>query len=245
MLESNIEDTPHFLRDLDDQNKIGPQPENLFPVTCDIVGLYPNIPQSEGKQAFEDKISDPTFRPDQRVPTLLLMTLLHYVLTFNIFIFNGIHYIQEWGTSIGTKIAPVYANIFVGWLEEKLLREWGGFMPYMWRRYIDDIIFFWRYSEADLIAFLTYLNSSHNSIKFTAEWRTNGNISSASWDKETKTLIVKIKPIPEGVKNNSVDFLDTTVWVDNNGLIQTDLFVKECSKITYLLPYSCHPGHIS
>ena len=60
-----------------------------------MVGLYGNIPIEEGEKAFEEKIRDKDFRPDQRVPTLLLMTLLHYVLTFNVFIFNGIHYIQD------------------------------------------------------------------------------------------------------------------------------------------------------
>ena len=150
-----------------------------------------------------------------------------------------------WGTSIGTRLAPTYANIFVGWLEEKLLRTWTGVLPYLWRRYIDDIIFFWRYSEEELISFLTFLNSCHPTIKFTAEWRTNGNVNLASWCKESKTLKVTTNPLSEGMKNKSVDFLDTTIWIDTNGFIQTDLFVKDCTKVTYLLPSSCHPGRIT
>ena len=124
------------------ENEKGPQPDGSFPVTVDVEGLYSNIPQDEGMKAFEEKISDRNFRPDQRVPTWLLMLLLKYVLTFNIFIFNGIHYIQEWGTATGTRVAPTYANIFMGWLEEKLLGLWRGLQPHWWSRFIDDIVFF-------------------------------------------------------------------------------------------------------
>ena len=87
------------------------------------------------------------------------MTLLKYVLTLNIFVFNGIHYLQQWGTSIGTRLAPTYANIFMGWLEVTLLQRWTGVMPYLWRRFIDDIVFFWKGSEEELVNFLTFLIS--------------------------------------------------------------------------------------
>ena len=227
MFKSNIEDSPHILRELDEENLNRPQPKDLFPVSLDVVGLYPNIPQEEVERAFEEKIKDPNFRPDKRVPTAFFMTLLHYVLTFNIFIFNGSHYIQEWGTNIGTKLAPTYANIFMGWLEEKLLSTWIGLMPYLWRRYIDDILFFWRHSEEELIQFLTFVNRAHATIKFTAEWRTKGKVNNASWNKETQTLQVISKPLPEGMKENSIDFLDLTIWINELGMIQTDLFVKE------------------
>ena len=163
------------------------------PVVLDVVGLYGNIPQEEGEKAFEEKIKDKDFRPDQRVPTLLLMTLLHYFLTFNVFIFNGIMYVQEWGTATGTRVAPTFANIFMGSLEEKLLRLWQGIKPHWWRRFIDDCLFFWRGSEHELVDFLTYMNTSHSTIKFTAEWRTNGEIKTAKWCAITSTVIVKME----------------------------------------------------
>ena len=181
MLPSHIQDTPGYLREVDKENEKGPQPEDSFPVTLDIEGLYPNIPQEEGLKAFEEKISDREFRPDQLIPTSFLMTLLTYVLTFNIFIFNGVFYIQQWGTAIGTRIAPTYANIFCGWLEEKLLASWSGSAPSFWRRFIDDIIFWWRSDEEELIEFLTFLNSSHPTIKFTGLWRIDNMEVKASW----------------------------------------------------------------
>ena len=37
-----------------------------------------------------------------------------------------------------TRMAPAYANLFMGNLEEKLLAQFP-LKPYLWRRYIDDI----------------------------------------------------------------------------------------------------------
>ena len=133
----------------------------------------------------------------------------------------------------------------MGWLEEKLLNDWSGVQPYFWKRYIDDIIFWWRSDEEELLKFLTFLNSSHPTIKFTGEWRMNGIETKVSWDKENSVLKVVKKPLEEGVHDRSVDFLDTTIWFDENNIVQTDLFVKDCAKVSYLLPSSCHPGHIT
>ena len=47
------------------------------------------------------------------------------------------------------------------------------------------------------------------------------------------------------LRPRSVDFLDTTVWIDEVGKFQTDLFVKDTDKVTYLLPSSAHPGEYS
>ena len=110
-------DTPHFLRMLENENSCNIQASETFLVTIDVVGLYPNIPQNEGMCAFQMKICDPKYR-DQTIPTFFLMGLLNLVLTCNIFVFNERYYIQEWGTAIGTRVAPTYANIFMGWLKE-------------------------------------------------------------------------------------------------------------------------------
>ena len=42
----------------------------------------------------------------------------------------------------------------------------------------------------------------------------------------------------------SVPFLDMEISFDHNGYIVTDLFKKATSVVQYLLPSSCHPGHI-
>ena len=43
------------------------------------------------------------------------------VLSMNNFTFNGDHYIQVGGTAMGTKVAPGFANCFMGDFEEQFV----------------------------------------------------------------------------------------------------------------------------
>ena len=98
----------------------------------------------------------------------------------------------------------------------------GAVFPHLWKRYIDDIIFFWRGTEAELLDFVSFLNTFHPTIKFKCEKGIN-------YDFETR----------------SVDFLDTTVWIDSHGYIQSTLYCKPGRVVQYLLPTSSHPSHIT
>ena len=71
-------------------------------------------------QAFETALDK---RHDQRVPTWFLMYLLKQVLTGNIFEFDGEYFVQRIGTTMGTRIAPTYAIIFMDWLEDKKILQ--------------------------------------------------------------------------------------------------------------------------
>jgi hypothetical protein len=145
-LPSYIQDTPDFLRLLERENRAGKQNNGAFPVTIDVVGLYPNIPQAEGLIAFENMVSDPVNR-DQTLPAGFLVLLLKCVLEYNVFIFDGKYYIQDWGTAIGSRVAPTYACIFMGVLEQIMLQGWTGWVPRIWKRYIDDIFNVWESTE--------------------------------------------------------------------------------------------------
>lgn len=158
-------------------------------------------------------------RKDQSVPTSFLMTLLSLVLAGNIFTFAGKLWKQVIGTAMGTRLAPTYACLFMDWLETtKLLGKWKGTQPHLWKRFIDDIFFFWRGTEDELEKFIKHLNTQHPHIKFTA-----------TYDIKTKT----------------VPFLDMQVFINEEGFIETDLYKKETARCQYLLPSSCHPGHIT
>lgn len=240
MMDSFIQDTPHLLRMLQDINSTTTLPADTFLVSIDVVGLYPNIPQNEGIAAFKKVIGDSKFR-DQKLSTSFLMTLLEHVLTLNTFIFNGEYFVQEWGTSIGTKVAPVYANIFMADLEKNMLKKFKGRLPSFWRRYIDDIFTIFRGREKDLLKFLEHICSFHPTIKFTCEYRTGSEIVKCKW-KDNKLEVTRIAL--NDTKPRSIDFLDATVWINNEGKLETDLFSKDTDKITYLKPQSCHPAHI-
>jgi len=60
----------------------------------------------------------------------------------NIFKFNGRIYRQKFGTAMGTKMAPSFANIFMSDLENRFLQT-QRILPLIWRRYTDDIFTIW------------------------------------------------------------------------------------------------------
>ena len=89
------------------------------------------------------------------------------ILTMNNFTFNDSHYLQIHGTAMGTKMAPSFANLFLGLFEKSALRE-APFQPHTWLRYIDDIFMIWTESPENLKIFIDYLNNIHPTIKFTS-----------------------------------------------------------------------------
>ena len=59
---------------------------------------------------------------------------------------------------MGTKLAPSFANIFMGDLEEKFVYTYK-LKPLIWKRFIDDIFFIWTYGDEELNDFVTHLNT--------------------------------------------------------------------------------------
>ncbi|XP_064479666.1 uncharacterized protein LOC135392983 [Ornithodoros turicata] len=130
-LPSYIKDTYHFLEIL---SQCQPAPSSLL-VTLDVSSLYTNIPHEDGIAAAQRaflKYSDNPYDPR------VLFTFLNLILKNNNFEFDGKHYLQVSGTAMGTKMAPNYANIFMGNLEEAFLFECEK-KPTLYKRFMDDI----------------------------------------------------------------------------------------------------------
>ncbi|KAL8621990.1 hypothetical protein ACOMHN_035518 [Nucella lapillus] len=124
---------------------------------------------------------------------------------------------QIFGTAMGTPLAPAVANLFMAWLEERLLLLDSSPVPVsaeFWRRFIDDIFVLWRHSDEDLEQFIDHLNSFHPTITFTSE-------SSSS----------------------KISFLDIEISL-KDGYLHSGLFTKPTDAHGYLSPRSCHPGHV-
>ncbi|MEE6508717.1 hypothetical protein FKM82_022584 [Ascaphus truei] len=49
-----------------------------------------------------------------------LMELLVFVLTHNYFVYKNKFYLQKRGTVMGAACTPSYANLFLGWWEQKV-----------------------------------------------------------------------------------------------------------------------------
>jgi peptide-methionine (R)-S-oxide reductase len=142
-----------------------------------------------------------------------VLSLLKLVLELNNFEFNDKHYLQVGGTAMGTRVAPSFANIFMSDFEDTHVYTWH-LQPTSWYRYIDDIFCIWPHGQETLTEFVDHLNSCHPTIKFTAE-------SSRS----------------------SVNFLDVTVNLEQNGAITTTLYTKPTDSHNYLRFESAHPEH--
>ena len=73
---------------------------------------------------------------------------------------------------MGSPLAPVLANIFMGFRESKGLNEYNLNKPKFYLRYVDDILAACDI-EQDSLNFLDFLNNRHPNIKFTIEKQNN------------------------------------------------------------------------
>ena len=77
---------------------------------------------------------------------------------------------------MGSPLAPVLANIFMGFHESKWLNEYNLNKPKFYLRYVDDILAAFD-NEQDSLNFLDFLNNRHPNIKFTIEKQINHSIA--------------------------------------------------------------------
>ena len=98
-------------------NQLDTLPPNSILTTLDVSSLYTNIPNEEGMNATAIAL-DNSRGNNQHPSNTHLLSLLNKVLKCNNFDFDGKHFLQVGGTAMGTKVAPSYANTFMGWFEE-------------------------------------------------------------------------------------------------------------------------------
>jgi hypothetical protein len=140
-------------------NESGELPENCKPVALDLKSMYTNIPLDEGIEAFRVELDK---RDEKQIPTDFLIRLLKLVLEGNIFEFNGEFWRQLLGTAMGTRVAPTYANVFMNFLESKMLEDCPDRLKrliFVWKRFIDDILLPFLGTMDHLKELHTFLNS--------------------------------------------------------------------------------------
>ena len=118
-------DTTHFLQKLDSLPGL---PNGCLLVTLDVSSLYTNIPHKEGNHACRKPLES---RTNTRLKTESICDLIRMILTMNNFEFENNYYLQLHGTAMGTKMAPAYANLSMGDLEQKLLAQ-SPLKPLVW-----------------------------------------------------------------------------------------------------------------
>ena len=207
-LPSYLRDTTHFLSRLTD---LGIPPDDCLLATLDVASLYTNIPNDQGIQAARETLLNHRSILD-KPSTDNLMILLEKVLKMNNIDFAGRHFLQIGGTAMGTKVAPSFANTYMGWFESKFVYTYRQ-QPLLWVRFIDDIFVIWQHGLPAFKDFEVHLNQCVPSIKFETD-----------------------------ISDTQVHFLDVTVRLDNdNHLITTSLYTKPTDAHNYLSFKSCHP----
>ena len=89
----------------------------------DITSLYPVIPNNEGLQALKYFFYQ---RPIKKPSSETLLRLAELVVTLDCFSFGPKYYKQINCVAMGTKMGPSYANLFVGFIENKFFSNYHG-----------------------------------------------------------------------------------------------------------------------
>ena len=86
-------------------------------------------------------------------------------------------------------MGPSYANLFVGFMENKFFSNYHGPKPDLYKRYFDDCVGATSSSREELNLFINSVNSFHTALKYT-------------WE----------------IFENSVAFLDLKLSINDSGL---------------------------
>ena len=116
-IPSFIKDTDDFIRRI---RNIIDLPSDVRLATFDVMLLCPSIPHDFGLCAPKD------FLIDRSLPTIFvngIFNMTKLVLKQNVFEYHTDQFPQTPGTTIGTKIAPVYANTAMSIHESNLLTD--------------------------------------------------------------------------------------------------------------------------
>ena len=135
-----------------------------FLVSYDVTSLFTNIPIQETIGIVINLIFN--HNPNVNIPKKNLKNfsfLPHHRLIFISKFYNQID-----GVAIGSPLAPVLANIFMGFYKSKWLNKYNLNKPKFYLRYVDDIPAEFG-NEEDPLNFLIFLDNRHPKVKFTIE----------------------------------------------------------------------------
>ena len=227
-LKSYIKDDWDLLRKL---------PQEFHPTchlySCDIVSLYTSITHELGERALKYWLIKKRYLIPARFTDQFIIESALFVLKNNNFLFDNAMYNQLIGTAMGTKFAPPYACLVVGYLEETKLypelylrfpEEFCKYLIENFFRFMDDGLTPWL-EFLDITIFEHILNNLDENIEFTLEAAT-------------------IQLDENGNYVQSLNFLDINLLVHTSGKLETNVYYKPTNTHEYLPFNSHHPKHI-
>ena len=105
--ETYLQDTPDFLRLIDNINQGPKLSAKAMLVTWDVDGLFTNIVHNDGLHCLQDKLQEEN---KSEIPQKYIMKLMDVILNNNIFTFHDSHWKQEIGAAMGRKSIPSWTR---------------------------------------------------------------------------------------------------------------------------------------
>ena len=205
-IKSHIKDTTDFIKKIE---MIANLPDDAILVTMDVKSLFTQIPHSEGINAVARALEK---LKNSQVSNRVIIKFLSLTLHLNNFEFNGKHYLQKKGSSMGSKSSCRYADVFMDDFETKFIYPRIQNKHAAYYRFVDDIFMIWTGTEAELLSFFKEINTVHNSIKFDCNY-----------------------------SKKDINFLDTTVFKNERKTLSTKLYTKPTDRPGYIHSKSYHP----
>ena len=208
---SYIKNSKHLLDELD-KLPVLPASARLF--TADAQSMYTNIDPDEGIPVLRKYLEKYNMEAKSDINIDLVCKLTDLVMRNNVFKFGDTWWYQKIGTAMGTPCACIYATIFFAWFEREMILQHYKENMYFYRRQIDDIFAIWIPDESNPNAWSKFKLDLQNYCKL-------------KWDIDEP--------------NTSVNFLDLTISIDNNGKVQYKTFQKPMNLFLYIPAHSAHP----
>ncbi|XP_065667691.1 uncharacterized protein LOC136087983 [Hydra vulgaris] len=108
-----------------------------FLVSYDVTSLYTNVPLQETIDIAVNSIM--LNIKNFKITKNDLKKLFNFATSQTHFLFKGHTYDQIDGVAMGSPLAPVLANLFMGHFENNWIKNCNGVKPVFYKRYVDDI----------------------------------------------------------------------------------------------------------
>ena len=193
-------------------------PKNARIFTSDAVSMYTNIDLNHAMQVMQDWMDTlpKTFQDYEfnRQSQNAILEGLNLIMRNNLMQFGDTYFLQDVGTTMGTSVAVIFANLHHGWHEKTCIlpryktHEDPPLLFY--KRFIDDIFGIWVGTDQQFDNLVEDAN----------------NFGIMKWDFNKPTT--------------TVNFLDLSITV-KEGKITTRTHQKEGNPYLYITPHSAHP----
>lgn len=209
-----LQDSAHLIQRLKELRF--PRGSKIF--SADVVALYPSLPK-DAVQWCSQFCFSPEVRPvidsDLFPSRDFLERCLHTVLDNNVVAFEEELFLQQKGVAMGTALSPSFSNTALAWCERSMVDR---------MLLLRQLCFYGRYID-DIICIIPPM---------AVEW----------WPSIQDSLKRIMRPLQLTFSPpaDTMDFLDLTLSVTDDGKIHCRPYIKAMNKFLYIPFYSRHPS---